>query len=65
MVIYVDVIITASSSSQATNQLLQQLHQDFAVEELGNLDYFLGIEVTKAGDGLILTQRKYIGDLLR
>jgi hypothetical protein len=34
----------------------------FAVKDLGNLSYFLGIEAQK--NGLLLTQQKYIGDLL-
>jgi hypothetical protein len=32
---------------------------------LGNLHYFLGIEVTKSSDGIIQTQEKYALDLLK
>jgi hypothetical protein len=45
MLIYVDDIIIISSSSVATDRLLQQLRQDFAVKDLGALSYFLGVEV--------------------
>jgi hypothetical protein len=41
----VDDIIIISSSSVATDRLLQQLRQDFAVKDLGALSYFLGVEV--------------------
>jgi hypothetical protein len=34
------------------------------VKDLGLLSYFLGIEVRHHSDGLTLTQRKYIHDLL-
>jgi hypothetical protein len=62
--IYVDDIIIISSSSAATDWLLGQLLDDFAVKDLGPLSYFLGIEVSHHSDGLTLTQRKYIHDLL-
>jgi hypothetical protein len=64
MLIYVDDIISISSSTSATERLLHQLHQDFAVKDLGTLNYFLGIEVQHMTHGLFLTQQKYIRDLL-
>jgi hypothetical protein len=60
----VDDIIIVSSSSSVTDKLLEQLHREFAVKDLGRLNYFLGIEVHHTSLGLILTQRKYICDLL-
>jgi hypothetical protein len=65
VLIYVDDIIVASSSDQATQALLQDLQKDFALKDLGELNYFLGIEVTKIKDGLLLTQEKYASDLLK
>lgn len=65
MLIYVDDIIIVSSSSQATDKLLHQLRDDFAVKDLGTLNYFLGIEVTTDEQGLVLSQHKYVQDLLR
>jgi hypothetical protein len=65
ILIYVDDIITMSSSSSATDRLLTQLEADFAVKDLGYLGYFLGIEVHHTSSGLVLTQRKYIQDLLQ
>jgi len=64
ILIYVDDIIIVSSSSSVTDKLLQQLRQEFAVKDLGRLNYFLGIEVHHNSSGLVLTQRKYIHDLL-
>jgi len=64
ILIYVDDIIIVSSSSMATKRLLAQLQADFAVKDLGTLSYFLGIEVRHTSHGLVLTQRKYIQDLL-
>jgi hypothetical protein len=62
--VYVDDIIVASSSSKATDALLADLNKEFALKDLGELHYFLGIEVKKMGNGILLTQEKYTSDLL-
>jgi hypothetical protein len=64
MLIYVDDIIIISSSSATVDRLLSQLRNDFAVKDLGPLAYFLGIECQHTTHGLILSQQKYIHDLL-
>lgn len=38
---YVDDIIVASSSQEASNALLRDLECDFALKDLGDLHYFL------------------------
>ncbi|XP_039118715.1 uncharacterized mitochondrial protein AtMg00810-like [Dioscorea cayenensis subsp. rotundata] len=55
----------ACSTSKATDKLIQQLAKDFAVKDHGTLHYFLGIKATTSKDDLVLTQRKYIYDLLQ
>jgi hypothetical protein len=44
---------------------LKNLEKEFALKDLGDLHYFLGIEVTKLPDGLLLSQNKYALDILR
>ncbi|WVZ72411.1 hypothetical protein U9M48_020877 [Paspalum notatum var. saurae] len=65
MLIYVDDIIVASSSEAAIKVLLQALKSDFALKDLGDLHYFLGIEVTITKQGIKLSQEKYARDLLK
>jgi hypothetical protein len=65
VLVYVDDIIVASYSEQATSALLQDLQKKFALKDLGDLHYFLGIEVTKLKNGILLTQEKYASDLLQ
>jgi hypothetical protein len=65
ILVYVDDIIVASSSQDATMCLLRNLEKDFASKDLGDLHYFLGIEVTKVKDGILLTQQKYATELLQ
>jgi hypothetical protein len=65
MLIYVDDIVVASSSQKAVDALLHDLGLDFALKDLGELHYFLGIEVNKVHDGIILSREKYANDLLQ
>jgi hypothetical protein len=64
MLIYVDDIVVVSSSDQAVDALLHDLGLSFVLKDLGELHYFLGIEVRKVSDGIILSQEKYAHDLL-
>jgi hypothetical protein len=64
VLIYVNGIIVTSSSPVTIDRLLDQLCSDFALKDLGSLNYFLGIEVTKHSEGLLLTQDRYIDDIL-
>ena len=56
VLIYVDDIIVTSSSDEAIIGLLKDLSADFSLKDLGDLHYFLGIEVKKHKDGLHLSQ---------
>nr|XP_051190553.1 uncharacterized mitochondrial protein AtMg00810-like [Lolium perenne] len=65
ILIYVDDIVVGSSSEKAIDALLHDLGLDFALKDLGDLHYFLGIEVKKVHDGIILSQEKYANDPLK
>jgi hypothetical protein len=65
LLIYVDDIIITGSAPAAITELLQLLRVDFAVKDLGDLHFFLGVEVLKLKSGLLLSQRRYIMDLLK
>lgn len=65
MLIYVDDIIVTSSSNDAVAGLLKDLGAEFALKDLGDLHYFLGIEIKKHGDELHLSKEKYATDLVK
>ncbi|CAL2256343.1 unnamed protein product [Prunus armeniaca] len=44
--------------------LKKYLSQEFEMKDLGDLKYFLGIEVSRSHGGIFLSQRKYALDLL-
>lgn len=65
ILVYVDDIIITGDSLDLIQNLTTKLNDEFALKQLGNLEYFLGIEVQKLNDGsLLLSQTKYIRDLL-
>ena len=64
LLIYVDDIIITGSHSILVNSLIDQLHNQFALKDLGSLSYFLGIQVTRTPSSLHLCQHKCITDLL-
>jgi histone deacetylase 1/2 len=62
--IHVDDIIIASSSQAATDALLKDLSQDFALKDIGDLNFFLGVEVQNVTNGIVLSQSKYAHDIM-
>jgi hypothetical protein len=48
ILIYVDDIIVTSSSDNAISVLLRELNENFAIKDLGELHYFLGIQVKRS-----------------
>jgi hypothetical protein len=64
LLIYVDDIIIASSSSTTVDILLKDLREEFALKDLGELHYYLCVEVHKMKDSLLMTQEKYATELL-
>ncbi|KAK2405752.1 hypothetical protein QL285_054960 [Trifolium repens] len=43
----------------------EKLVVDFEIKDLGSMRYFLGMEVARSKDGIIVSQQKYILDLLK
>nr|GEV48498.1 hypothetical protein [Tanacetum cinerariifolium] len=58
LLLYVDDIVLTASSEGLLQQIIGSLHQEFAMTDLGPLNYFLGIYVTRDSSGLFLSQKK-------
>jgi hypothetical protein len=59
IVIYVDDLIITGDSDADISDLKKLLKQKFEMKDLGELRYFLGIEVIKSPKGIWLLQRQY------
>ena len=60
-----DDIILTSDDSISNDKVKWDLGHTFDIKDLGNLKYFLGIEVARSQQGISLSQRKYTLDLLK
>lgn len=64
LIIYVDDMIITGDDTEEIERLKGSLFQEFEMKDLGNLKYFLGIEVLCSDGGFFLRQKKYILDIL-
>lgn len=64
ILLYVDDIILTASSDSLRTSIMSHLASEFAMTDLGSLNYFLGIAVTRQADSLFLCQQKYAEDIL-
>jgi len=64
ILVYVDDIILTGNSSSLVHQVISSLSSHFSLKDLGPLSYFLGVEVHRDSKGLLLSQAKYVSDLL-
>ncbi|GKD46273.1 ribonuclease H-like domain-containing protein [Tanacetum coccineum] len=45
--------------------IISSLHQEFSMTDLGSLNYFFGISVSRDSLGLFLSQKKYVVEILK
>ncbi|GJU86197.1 ribonuclease H-like domain-containing protein [Tanacetum coccineum] len=64
LLLYVDDIVLTASSERLLQQIISSLLREFAMTDLGALNYFLGIFVRRYSSGMFLSQRKYAGEIL-
>ncbi|GJU76617.1 putative reverse transcriptase domain-containing protein [Tanacetum coccineum] len=64
LLLYVDDIVLTDSSKILLQQIITSLHQEFSLTDLGLLNYFLGISVTRDSSGMFLSQRNYDAEIL-
>ncbi|KAL5566172.1 hypothetical protein UlMin_029336 [Ulmus minor] len=53
------------SCKEEIEQIILLLNRSFSLKDIGDLNYFLGIEVKAVREGLHLSQKRYIEDLLK
>ncbi|GKA51091.1 ribonuclease H-like domain-containing protein [Tanacetum coccineum] len=64
LLLYVDDIILTASSTSLLQRIISSLHAEFAMTDLGPLNYFLGISATRTTSGIFLSQKKYATEIL-
>ncbi|GJT33270.1 ribonuclease H-like domain-containing protein [Tanacetum coccineum] len=64
LLLYVDGIILTASSTALLQRIITLLHSEFAMTDLGSLNYFLGISTQRSNSGLFLCQSKFAEEIL-
>ena len=62
--VYIDDLIITVSDPSLVDTIIRQLDSKFSTKDLGPLSYFCGVEVLATSSGLLLSQQKYVIDLL-
>nr|GEY08143.1 reverse transcriptase domain-containing protein [Tanacetum cinerariifolium] len=62
--VYVDDIF-GSSNPQLCREFEALMHVNFQMSDMGELNFFLGLQVLQKEDVIFLSQDKYIGDILK
>jgi uncharacterized protein (DUF2164 family) len=64
LVVYVDDIVLTNNDPTEMKRIKASLAIEFEMKDLGELRYFLGIEAARSKKGVVLSQQKYVLDLL-
>ena len=65
MKIYVDDIIFGSIIEKLCNKFEKLMQSKYEMSMMGELIYFLGLQVKQVKDGIFISQTKYVYDLLK
>lgn len=65
LLLYVKNIMLMASSGALLRHLTSLLHSEFAMIDLGDFHFFLGISITQSPLSLFLSQQQYAAELLQ
>lgn len=65
VLVYVDDLLITGDDADEVQSLKGALHKAFTIKDLGEMRYFLGIEIARNDQGVFINQRKYINDLVK
>ncbi|GJX86757.1 putative ribonuclease H-like domain-containing protein [Tanacetum coccineum] len=63
--VYVNDIISASTNKKLCIAFEKLMHEKFQMSLMGELTFFLGLQVQQKKDGIFISQDKYVGDILK
>ncbi|KAK9169349.1 hypothetical protein Syun_001489 [Stephania yunnanensis] len=63
--IYVDDIIFGSSNTSLCNEFSSLMTNEFEMSMMGELTYFLGLQIKQSKHGIFINQAKYVRDMLK
>ena len=65
LLLYADGMPLTDNNPTTLHAFITTLSAQFAMKDLGDIHYFLGVQVMRTPTGLFLSQHKYVTDLVR
>ena len=62
--LYVDDLIFTGNDGAMFNEFKKSMMEEFEMTDLGKMHYFLGLEVVQFDDGIFISQKKYVREIL-
>jgi hypothetical protein len=63
--IYVDDIFFGSTNEKLSHKFAKDMHNEFEMLVLGELSFFLGLQICQRNQGICIYQTKYIREMLK
>ncbi|GJY63481.1 retrovirus-related pol polyprotein from transposon TNT 1-94 [Tanacetum coccineum] len=63
--IYVDDIIFGSTCQELCDDFSKIMHDEFEMSMMGELNFFLGLQIKQLEDGIFFNQSKYVKEMLK
>ncbi|GKC17280.1 putative ribonuclease H-like domain-containing protein, partial [Tanacetum coccineum] len=63
--VYIDDIIFGSIKKSLCDEFERMMHKKFQMSSMGELTFFLGLQVQQKNDGIFISQDKYVVDILK
>ncbi|GJV55835.1 uncharacterized mitochondrial protein-like protein [Tanacetum coccineum] len=63
--VYVDDIIFCSTKKELCIAFEKLMHEKFQMSSIGELTFFLGLQVKQKKDGIFISQDKYVAEILK
>ncbi|XP_021866805.1 uncharacterized mitochondrial protein AtMg00810-like [Spinacia oleracea] len=65
LLVYVDDLLIVGNDEKLIQEVKLMLSSHFHMKDLGDVRYFLGIEIDRSAQGFFLSQRKYTQDIVK
>ena len=63
--VYVDDIIFGSDDDRLSQKFAKDMHNEFEMSLLGELSFFLGLQIRQSNQVIFISQTKYIREMLK
>lgn len=65
MSLYVDDLIFTGNDESMLHEFKSSMMREFDMTDLGKMRYFLGVEVVQNTNGIYISQKKYVSNVLK